>query len=492
MIELAGIAMNVVAAVVLLVFLPLLAACALLLLPARAHRLVVVVCIAAPLALMLSPTMQVATEGSLDIVLGGYAAPLGIGLHLDSLALLMLWLVAVVGGLAALHALAGFAPGSPAGRRFWPCWLLLIAGLNAMFLSADLFNLYVAFEMVTLMAVALVAIEGSAGALRAALRYLLLGLLASLAYLIGVAILYSAHGTLDLYLLADAVGAGDDATLTAAALITVALLLKGAIFPLHLWLPAAHARAPGPVSALLSALVVKVALYLLWRLWFWTGAGLDLRGAAQVLGTLGATAVLYGAMAALVQSRLKTMVAYSTVAQLGYLMLLLPLADALAFKGAVYHLLSHALAKAAMFLAAANILFALGHDRLDRLGGVDRRLPVSLFAFGIAGVSLMGLPPSGGFLAKWMLLEAALAQRAWGWAAVLILGSLLAAVYVFRVLAAAFRHDDAAPVAAKPVPWLMNASALLLALLALFAGFAAAPVLALLDSGGPFLPLEGP
>lgn len=483
--------MSAAAAAILLVFLPLLAACALLLLPARLRLLPVLACLLAPFALMLPPTLQVVGVGALDIVLGGHAAPLGIGMHLDSLAVLMLWLVAAVGGLAGLHALAGYPPGSRDGLRFWPCWLLLIAGLNAAFLSADLFNLYVAFELVTLMAVALVALPGSAEALRAAMRYLLLGLLGSLAYLLGVAILYSVHGTLDFYLLAGAVGTGDDATLTAAALIAVALLLKGAIFPLHLWLPPAHARAPGPVSAVLSALVVKAALYLLWRLWFWTGATLELAAAGQILGLLGAAAVFYGACAALVQSRLKPMVAYSTVAQLGYLMLLFPLADALAFKGAAYHLLAHALAKGAMFLAAANILLALGHDRLDRLAGVDQRLPVSLFAFALAGVSLMGLPPSGGFLAKWMLLEAAFAQGAWFYAGVLLGGSLLTAIYVFRVLSAVFRQGDGAAGELRPVPWAMGASALVLALLAVAAGFASAPVLALLDAGGPFLPLEG-
>lgn len=480
--------MSPAAAAIALVFLPLLSACVVLLVPARVRMLPVLLGMAAPFGLLLPMTQHVVLVGALDIVLGGHAAPLGIGLHLDSLAMLMLWLVAVVGGMAALHALPLYAPSSDQGLRFWPAWLLLMAGLNGAFLSADLFNLYVVFELVTLMAVALVAIEGSAGALRAAMRYLLLGLLASLAYLLGVAILYSAHGTLDLYLLTPRVGDGDAASLTALALITVALLLKGAIFPLHLWLPPAHARAPGPVSAVLSALVVKAAIYLLWRLWFWTGAALDLDAAAQLLGVLGAAAVVYGTCAALVQSRVKPMVAYSTVAQLGYLLLLFPLADALAFKGAAYHLLSHALAKAAMFLAAANMLLALGSDRLDRLAGADQRLPLSLFAFGIAGVSLMGLPPSGGFLAKWMLLESAFSQGAFVYVSVLLLGSLLTAIYVFRVLAAAFRHPAAVVEEVKPVPRMMSAAALLLALAALAAGFASAPLLALLDAGGPFLP----
>lgn len=476
-------------AAVALVFLPLLAACALLICPARWRILWVLAALAAPPLLLLPLTRRVAGEGAFDIVLGGYAAPLGIGLHLDALALVLLWLTAVVGGLAGLHALATRGPAGADGLRFWPLWLLLMAGLNGLFQSADLFNLYVLFELVTLAAVALVALQGSAGALRAAMRYLLLSLLASLAYLLGVALLYSAHGTLDLYLLAGPVAGADAATLNALALMGVALLLKGAIFPLHMWLPPAHARAPGPVSAVLSALVVKTAVYLLWRLWFWTGAGLSPGLAAPILGALGAGAVLYGSAAALVQARLKPLVAYSTVAQLGYLMLLFPLAGAVAFQGASYHLISHALAKAAMFLAAANVLQGLGHDRLAGLAGTDQRLPLSLFAFGLAGVSLIGLPPSGGFLAKWLLLEAAVHARAWHWVAVLAAGSLLAAGYVFRVLAAAFaKGEEGGPARGTPVAPLMSLTALALALASVLAGFASAPVLALLEAAGPFAP----
>jgi multicomponent Na+:H+ antiporter subunit D len=203
---------------------------------------------------------------------------------------------------------------------------------------------------------------------------------------------------------------------------------------------------------------------------------------------LGAGAVLYGSVAAFVQSRLKLVVAYSTVAQLGYLMLVFPLAGALAWKGALYQLLSHGLAKAAMFLAAANLLAVFGTDRLDRLAGADRRAPVSLFAFALGGVSIMGLPPSGGFLAKWMLLEAAFAQRAWGWIVVLVAGSLLAAAYVFRVLAAIFSeaHAERAAEARAPARSLMGLAALALAILAIVAGFAAAPLLALIEVGSPF------
>jgi formate hydrogenlyase subunit 3/multisubunit Na+/H+ antiporter MnhD subunit len=324
------------------------------------------------------------------------------------------------------------------------------------------------------------------------MRYLLLALLASLLYLLGVALLYNAAGTLDLYLMPDALAAAPSFVVVAGlALISLGLLLKGAVFPLHVWLPQAHASAPGPVSAVLSALVVKSAIYLLYRLWSWSaGEAVAAEHALALLAMLGAGALLYGGVLALLQERLKLVIAYSTVAQLGYLLLILPMASTTAWLGGTYQLLTHGLAKAAMFLAAANILRALGSDRLADLQRLDQRQPLSLFALALAGVSIMGLPPSGGFLAKWLLLEAAW-RGGHGWLlAVLVAGSLLAAAYVFRILAAALHRDD--PAEARPVdsdvaivPGLQTACALLLALLALVAGFAAAPILEFIEAGVP-------
>ncbi|MFC4728720.1 complex I subunit 5 family protein [Coralloluteibacterium thermophilus] len=487
--------MTTEAALAALVFGPLSAAAALVLLGGGLPRLragIVLAALLAPLALLVPPTLALRAQPVIELALAGQVPPLGIGLRLDALALVMLWLVAVVGAGAGLHAFRAQPPQAVAGTRFWPVWLLMMAGLNAFFLSADLFNLYVAIELVTLAGVALVSWSGKAAALRAAMRYLLLAMLASLAYLLAVALLYSEHGTLDLYLLAGVAGEGSGATRTALALAVVSLLLKGAIFPLHIWLPPAHARAPGAVSAVLSALVVKTALYLLYRLWFWTLDGAQPAAVGVLLGALGGTAALYGSVAALVQVRLKRMVAYSTVAQLGYLMLVFPLAaaagaGAVAWHGAIYQLLAHALAKSAMFLAAANLLQGLGSDRLPDLAGAGRRLPLSVFAFAVAGVSLMGLPPSGGFLAKWLMLEAAWMGAGWGWMAVLLVGSLLASVYVFRALSAMFAAPaDDAPRPPVALPRTMELAALALAALAIAAGFASAPVFGLLDAGPPF------
>ncbi|TDK23016.1 hypothetical protein E2F46_12775 [Luteimonas aestuarii] len=416
-------------------------------------------------------------DGALDVVVAGIALPLGIRLQLDGLALLLLALIGVVMLAAGAHA-ASMPARAQANRAFWPSWLVLLAGLNAVVLSRDLFNMYVGLELLTLAAVALVASAGTVAALRAAMRYLLLAMLGSLAWLLGVAILHATTGSLDIELSAARAVPGP-ATSVALGLMLAGLLLKAAVFPLHGWLPLAHGAAPGPVSAVLSALVVKAAVLLVWRLWFAHG-GTGMAAAGPLLAGLGGAAVLYGSVAALRQARLKQVVAFSTVAQLGYLLLVLAMPSALAWQGTVLQLLGHGLAKAAMFLAAANLVQRMGDDRVAGLAGADARAPLSTFALALAAVSLMGLPPSGGFAAKWRLLQGAWLQEAWWLVALLLVGSLLAAAYLFRVLAALLaRPPEGAPVAGATVSRTAEWAALLLALIAIALGFAGAPVLAL-------------
>lgn len=463
-------------ALLALLFVPLGAALVAAVLPARIGRAAALAsALLAPLALLpLTAAMQ-AGHG-VELLLAGLPLPLGIRLRIDGAALWLLWLVAIIVLAATLHAATSIGARRPA-RRFWPSWLVLVTGLNAMLVSADLFNLYVGLELVTLAAVALVAYDGSTAALRAALRYLLLAMLASLAYLLGVALVHAGTGTLDL---AQAIErSGGQLEPAALALMSAGLLLKAAIFPLHGWLPQAHGSAPGPVSAVLSALVVKVALLLLYRLWF--EGQLPLPAARLLLSALGVAAIIYGSLMALQQQRLKRLVAYSTVAQLGYLLLLFALPIAAAWQGTMLQVASHALAKGGMFLAAANLKQRFGSDRLGRLRGADAAAPISVFAFGLAAVSLMGLPPSGGFLAKWLLLNAAW-QAGHGWlVAVLALGSLLAAGYLFRALAVMLSRAGGDRTAAGDAPAASaEYAALALAAGAIALGFGSAPLLELL------------
>jgi formate hydrogenlyase subunit 3/multisubunit Na+/H+ antiporter MnhD subunit len=350
----------------------------------------------------------------------------------------------VVALAAGIYSTGYFrAPGDRA--RFWPLWLLLMTALHALFLSGDLFNLYVTLELLGLSAVALAALGGKRKAVEAALRYLILGLLGSLLFLAGVALTYAGYGTLDLMKLRDLL-APEPVAWIALALMISGLLLKTALFPLHFWLPPAHANAPAPVSAVLSALVVKAAFYLLLRFWLEIFDDVVTAFAAWLLGILGAMAVLWGSWRALRAVRLKLLAAYSTVAQLGYLFLFFPLLAALpagaardtALGALILMALTHAFAKSALFLATGVIQQKAGHDRIEELGGAARALPVTVFTLALAGVALIGLPPSGAFLAKWQLFSAAIATGQWLWVPVIATGSLLAAAYVFRILGYAF------------------------------------------------------
>jgi len=429
--------------------------------------------------------LQVASGGPQVQHVGGWLAPLGITLRADGLATLMLALTAVVGFAVTVYAAGYFASATARGRHFWPLWLFLWAALNALFLSADVFNVYVTLELLGLSAVALAALTGTPAALAAAMRYLLVSLLGSLAYLLGVALLYASFATLDMVELGQRTAPALPVWLALAAM-TAGLLLKTALFPLHFWLPPAHANAPAPVSALLSALVVKASFYLLLRLWFQVFPEALTPALLQVVGALGAAAVLWGSLLALRQARLKLLVAYSTVAQLGYLFLAFPMIAAtggLAWSGTVYFALSHGVAKAAMFLAAGTMMHVAGHDRIAELRDVAPRLRMGMLSFALAGISLVGLPPSGGFIAKWLLLKAALSSGQWWWAVILLLGGLLAAGYVFRITAYAFvtgATRQAVPGVAR-----MEWSAISLALIATLLGLLAFLPLEFLDAAGP-------
>lgn len=487
----------------LLILLPLAwAALAFVLGAGRGSRLAIAAA-AVQLVLAFALAAAVMDGGPLHHAAGGWGAPLGIDLVADGLAAAMLFLTQAVALPLFIFARGYFhqdgAHPDAAGHHFWPLAGFLVAGMNALYLSEDIFNLYVTLELVGLAAVGLVASGGGAAQTAAALRYLFAALLGSGAYLLGVALLYGAFGSVAMATLTPLIasasasagaGAGEVA-LIAALLMVAGLLMKSALFPFHFWLPPAHGGAPAPVSALLSALVVKASIYLVLRLWLGPLAPL-LVPLAWLPTLLGAAAIVWGSWQAIHTERLKLLVAYSTVAQLGYLFLALPLVGvgstgASASAIVTLQALAHGLAKAAMFAAAGIIIHATGRDRVDDVAGIAERLPLTLFTFALAGVSLMGLPPSGGFLAKWLLIDLAMARGHWPLVAVILAGGLLAAIYIFRVLRLAFLNLPEAVIEAehhkaRVVPrsaeWMAFALAAASVLLGLFGGL---PLLQLVD-----------
>ncbi|MCU0835900.1 MAG: NADH-quinone oxidoreductase subunit J [Chromatiaceae bacterium] len=438
--------------------------------------------------------------------LGGWSAPLGVGLKADGLSAVLLLISALVVLAVGIYAQRpfGVAPGTAETRSSLAFWMLLLgvwAGLNTVALGQDLFTLFVALELLTFSAVPLVALDGRAETLTAALRYLLFALLGSVLYLLGAVLFYGTFGTLDIALLATAIRGADPlppALLAAASLMTVGLLAKTALFPLHLWLPPAHAGAPPAASAVLSALVVKGSFFLIVRIWFDLMPMLLTTTAAQILGALGVAAILYGGLLALRQARLKLLVAYSTLAQLGYLFLVFPLAAASEAAGSVdvltggmLQLVSHALAKAGMFLAAGLIAASLGQDQISALGGIARAMPITVLAFGLGGLALVGLEPSGAYLAKSLLDGPAAAGGQWWWGLAMSVGGLLTAAYLIRVFYHALAGFQLPPSLKRRPARYQELIALALALGALLLGLLPTELLGLVEIGRTGVELGG-
>lgn len=431
---------------------------------------------------------RVASNSAFRYEMGGWGAPVGIDLVADGPAALFLLLTAIVGTAVTVYATAYFPadPGTSYGHGlFWTLWLFMWTSLNALFLTGDVFNVYVCLELVGISAVALVTLKGDPDALRAGARYLFASMLAAMTYLLGVALLYSSTGQLDMEMLRTTL-TPDSAAATGLALMVSALVLKTALVPAHFWLPTAHASAPTPVSAALSALVVKGSYFAILRLMLSVMPPGFIPGAGTLLGILGSVAIIWGSLQAMRQTGIKQWVAYSTVAQIGYLFIVFPLADsgpdvlAAALGGVLLHALSHGLAKSALFLGAGSLMERFGHGEIARMTGAARSAPVLTAVVALAGVTMMGLPPSGGFGSKWQLISASISAGQWWWAIALGLGGLLAAAYMFRVLGVLL-SDTPSEVRPAHAPVRLEWLPLALAVAALFFVFAAPLVDSLAD-----------
>ncbi|MCA9400571.1 MAG: oxidoreductase [Candidatus Omnitrophica bacterium] len=433
---------------------------------------------------------QIFQHGEYAYALGGWPKPLGIHLNIDGFSVVMLCVTALLGCFLCFYAFGYFPKGKPLTISFWPLCFFCVAGLNVLFLSFDLFNIYVALEIISFSAISLVALSASTTALAAATQYFFLTIIGSLVYLLGVVFIYGAYSTLDFGLLSGLIQPGV-VTGLALTLMTIGLIIKSALFPMHFWLPSAHANAPAPVSAILSGLVIMGSFYMLVRLWFETFAGIFIPLAGQLIGVLASIAILGGAVMALRQTRIKMMLAYSTISQIGYMFLIFPLysdsplVQGFAWNGGIYLALSHAFAKGSAFMVAGIILYVLGRDNLEDCVGLAERYPLTFFAFGLAGVSLIGLPPSGGFIGKWMLLKAAMLSGQWGYALLIAFGSILSAAYIFRIFEV-FLHKPLSAEKSLAAPMGMQLSALVIASIATMLGLAANIPLTILRIGSMF------
>ncbi|MDO5669256.1 MAG: proton-conducting transporter membrane subunit [Corynebacterium sp.] len=437
------------------------------------------------LPVLLAPLLISVTRGPVELTLGGYDAPLGITLRADGLSLLFLLLTAVVGGLVTLAARRE--------RGFWPLWLGCWAGLNAVFVSGDLFNTYVGLEVVGLTAVGLVALGGPQARL-AALRYLFVAVAGSLLFLVSVGLLVAVTGTLDIAQVAQRANEHPEVLSVALILATIGLGMKLALAPMHGWLIPAHAAAPSPVSPLLSALVIKAAFFVLLRLWLWVATPelvAELAVLTWILAGAGVLAIVVGSVMALRQTHMKPLVAYSTVAQVGYFFLFFPLIpNAAAIPGALAGTLGlalgHGIAKAALFLAAGYLKELYGTDEIARLHGVGRDHPGLILAMGLAAVGLAGMPLSLSFSGKWLLSTAAVGNGHYWLLAVVVVATLLSAAYLLKLLGPLLVEEEIELERTSSLPAIALAPPLALGTLTLLSGFGGVWLMKLLEVGAPW------
>lgn len=429
--------------------------------------------------LLISLALSMSASGVQHYTLSGLVNKLNLALYADGLSLLMLSATCLVSLAISVYASAYFS--AKQSRHFWPLWLLLFSLLNALFLCDNVFVLFSMLLVIGLISASLVRISANPEALYSAKVYRLAILFVAVLLSISATLIYVAHDSF-----AITISAPISSTLThplAFTFIAIALLISSALFPLHFWLPSAHASATPPVSATVSALVLKASIYILLRLWL-GDHDIPPSTLGNMFSYLGAAAIIWGSLQALRQTTLKLLVAYSTVAQMGYLFLAFGVSGSRVWLGVMYLLLSHALAKAAMALAVGNILRS-GDGNIAELSSVVQRLPYSAAAFAIAGVSLIGLPPSAGFIGKWLFLEEAIAQQRWFLVGVMIGGGVLTAAYVFKVLSSAFTPASSSP-PIRGVYKRMQWSAMTLACFTIILGFLAMPLSDLIAIGDPF------
>ena len=381
----------------------------------------------------------VVTSGPLLYYLGGWAPPWGIEFRLDSLSVLMLVLLTVITLLVGIYSKHSILKEIRSKEvPFYTVYLLLVTGLTGLVSTADMFNLYVFLEITSLTSYALVSLGGGA-AVVSAFRYVILGTVGAAFYLLAVGYLYSMTGTLNMADLARLLPGlyTSPTVLVGFAFFVIGVSIKMALFPMHSWLPGAYSDAPSAVSALIAATTTKVAAYVLIRVMFFVFEprfSIDVIPVTTVLAWMGAIAMILGSVMAIGQRDFKRMLAYSSVAQIGYIVLGVGLANEMGFTGGVLHIVNHAFMKGGLFLVAGAIVYRTGLREIREFRNLSVKMPVTAATFTVCAFAMIGIPPTGGFFSKVYLILGAVNAGQWVFVAVIVVSSVLALAYLFNVL----------------------------------------------------------
>ena len=425
---------------ILIIISPLLAAFLVLL--TRKYKIILATAsVIASIAFTLILSSRILSGNKITYHLGGWRGPIGISLVVDGLSFFFSLIALGLGLLVIIYSI----PEKRYGRTYYCLLLISLSSMIGVIYTADIFNMYVFYELLSLAVYLLIAYPKTGVTLRASFNYLILGGVGLSFFLLGIGFLYAMTGTLDIFHIAERLPTAvfDSSirmVLMSFVLIATGMGIKIAVFPLHGWLPDAHSMAPSPISALLSGVVVKIGIYCLIRVVYtvFSTEVFLLIGSHNILMVLGVVSLLFGASMALAQKDLKRLLAYSTINQLGIVLIGLGIGTELGLTGALFHVLNHAIMKSALFFCAGIMITETGTRDIQGLNGFSRQQPVIIFAFIIASLGMIGIPPINGFASKWLICLAAVEAGYTFLVVIILTASAIAAAYYFRVIQVLF------------------------------------------------------
>ncbi|MCK5541305.1 MAG: monovalent cation/H+ antiporter subunit D family protein [Desulfobacterales bacterium] len=428
----------------------------------------------------------VLNQGDMQYHMGGWMPPMGIEYKVDHLAVFMLVLISFLGFLTAVYSKKIVEKEMPDKVfLFWCLYLLLITGLLGIIVTGDLFNLFVLLEVASLTGYSLVAV-GNKRATVAGFRYLIIGTIGACFYLLGVGYLYIATGTLNMGELAQLLPAiyESKTVITSFVFIFIGFAIKIALFPLHAWQPDAYTHAPSAVSIIISTAVAKTFIYALIRIIFSVYTINFIKTVLPVFNIIcwiAAMAIIVGSVYAIVQDNLKRMLAYSSIANVGYIVLGIGLAasTSLGLTPVIMHLLNHAIIKSAMFMVACGFIYKFNLWNISDFTGLSRKMPYSALVLIIASLAMIGLPPGAGFVSKWYLILAVIDAGQYPFVAVIFISTLLMLVYFWRIIETMYikppnepenKFDQQTPVEVQELPGSMLIPSVIMAALTFIIG----------------------
>ncbi len=424
--------------------------------------------------------LQAIGGDTLSYHLGGWAPPLGIEYRIDAANAFVMLLISGISSIVLPYAKRSVEHEvrQVSHTLFYCCYLLCFSGLMGVVATGDAFNVFVFLEISSLSTYVLIAMgaERDKRALTAAYDYLIMGTIGATFFVIGIGFLYMATGTLNMADLADRISdmSGNRTVQAGFAFVVVGMGLKAAIYPMHLWLPSAYTYAPSVVTTFLAATATKAAIYVLLRFMFSVYQPdfiFETHTLNFIIVPLAVVAMFAASIIAVFQQDLKRLLAYSSVAQIGYMMLGIGLVNATGLTATLIHLFNHGITKGALFMVVGAYVMRAGGSFCDRLAGLGKQMPLTSAAFVIGGLSLIGVPGTAGFVSKWVLMQAAF-ERGWWWMAILIVASsLLAVIYIWKIVELLYMQKPAEGVEAKEAPVSMLVPIWIMALACIWFGF---------------------